>query len=67
MPVERTVICPPRCRIGAVTPEERAVVRGCSPVGGRYDLRVNRESAYEILSQRAVPADVPVGPDVCRS
>jgi DNA helicase HerA-like ATPase len=27
MPVERTLICPPRCRAGAVTPEERAAVR----------------------------------------
>jgi DNA helicase HerA-like ATPase len=57
MPVERTLICPPRCRMGAITPEERAAVRGRSPVGGKYDARVNRESAYEILSQRAVPKD----------
>lgn len=53
MPVERTLICPPRCRIGAVTPEERAAVMARSPVGGKYDTRVNRESAYEILNARA--------------
>ncbi|MBL8849339.1 MAG: DUF853 family protein, partial [Planctomycetaceae bacterium] len=53
MPVERTLICPPRCRMGAVTPEERAAVRARSPVGGKYDTRVNRESAYEILNKRA--------------
>lgn len=52
MPVERTLICPPRCRIGAATPEERAVVRARSPIGGKYDTPVNRESAYEILSRR---------------
>ena len=52
MPVERTVICPPRCRMGAITPKERAAVRSRSPVGGKYDSRVNRESAYEILSKR---------------
>jgi len=52
MPVERTIICPPRCRMGAVTPEERSMVRARSPVGGKYDSPVNRESAYEILSQR---------------
>src|SRR5439155_16772280 len=46
MPVERTVICPPRCRMGAITPEERAAVRSRSPGGGKYDSRVNRESAY---------------------
>jgi DNA helicase HerA-like ATPase len=53
MPVERTKVCPPRCRMGAITPEERAAVRSRSPVGARYDTAVNRESAYEILSRRA--------------
>ena len=53
MPVERTLIAPPRCRMGAITPEERAAVRARSPVGAKYDTRVNRESAYEILSRRA--------------
>ena len=52
MPVERTLICPPRCRIGAVTPEERSMVRARSPISGKYDSPVNRESAYEILSRR---------------
>jgi DNA helicase HerA-like ATPase len=59
MPVERTLISPPRCRLGAVTPDERAAVRGRSPVGGKYDARMNRESAYEILSRRSVSADAP--------
>lgn len=53
MPVERTLISPPRCRIGALTEEERTAVRMRSPVGGKYDSPVNRESAYEILSRRA--------------
>jgi hypothetical protein len=53
MPVEHTLICPPRCRMGALTPEERAAVRARSPLGGKYDHPVNRESAYEMLSQRA--------------
>jgi hypothetical protein len=57
MPVERTLICPPRCRMGAITAEERVAVRSRSPVGGKYDTRVNRESAYEILSQRAADAE----------
>ena len=52
MPVERTIICPPRCRMGALTSEERSIVRSRSPIGGKYDSPVNRESAYEILSQR---------------
>ena len=60
MPVERTLICPPRCRMGTVTPEERAAVRARSPVGGKYDSRVNRESAYEILGRRVAPTGMPV-------
>ena len=59
MPVERTIICPPRCRMGAVTPEERAIVRRRSPVGSKYDSRVNRESAYEILSKRTASQEEP--------
>ncbi|MBU4009189.1 MAG: DUF853 domain-containing protein, partial [Proteobacteria bacterium] len=54
MPVERTQICPPRCRIGAITPEERATVRLRSPISGKYDSPVNRESAYEILTRRTL-------------
>ena len=52
MPVERTVICPPRCRMGPVTQEERLLIKSRSPLGYKYDSPVNRESAYEILSQR---------------
>jgi len=59
MPVERTIICPPRCRMGAIAPDERATMRSRSPIGGKYDTRVNRESAYEILSRRSVSADAP--------
>jgi len=54
MPVERTLICPPRCRIGVIASEERAAVRARSPLGGKYDTPVNRESAYEILSRRTL-------------
>lgn len=56
MPVERTLMAPPRCRMGVITDEERALVRSRSPVGARYDTPVNRESAYEILAQRASEA-----------
>ncbi|MEX2049212.1 MAG: helicase HerA-like domain-containing protein [Gemmatimonadota bacterium] len=53
MPVERARIAPPRCRMGAITPEERAAVRARSPVGIKYDTSVNRESAHEMLPKRA--------------
>ncbi|MGO3126771.1 MAG: helicase HerA-like domain-containing protein [Luteimonas sp.] len=56
MPVERTLIAPPRCRMGAITPEERAQVRANSPVGGKYDTAINRESAAELLARRAEDA-----------
>jgi uncharacterized protein len=55
MPVERAMISPPRCRMGAITPDERMSVRGRSPIGAKYDLGVNRESAYEILKNRKAP------------
>lgn len=57
LPVERTLICPPRCRIGAITPVERAAIMDRSPVGSRYDTPVNRESAYEILKERTLRRD----------
>jgi len=63
MPVERTQIGPPQCRMGPVTPEERAAVRARSPIGGKYDARVNRESAYEILSGRTTSRDALASPE----
>ena len=57
-PVQHALIRPPRCRMGAITPEERANVRSRSPVGTRYDAPVDRESAYEILTKRAEAATV---------
>jgi len=56
MPVERTLIAPPRCRMGAITDAERAQVRAQSPVGGKYDNTVDRESAFELLAERAESA-----------
>jgi DNA helicase HerA-like ATPase len=51
MPVERALIAPPRSRIGALTMEERSTIRSRSPHGTKYDVAVNRESAYEMLSK----------------
>ena len=56
MPVQRTLMAPPRCRIGAITAEERASVRARSPIGAKYDTPINRESAYEILQRKAADA-----------
>jgi DNA helicase HerA-like ATPase len=53
MPVEVTLIAPPRCRMGAITEAERAQVRAGSPVGMKYDNRIDRDSAAEMLAKRA--------------
>jgi DNA helicase HerA-like ATPase len=60
-PVERAKICPPRSRMGAITDEERAAVRARSPLGAKYDARVDRESAYEMLTRRADDTAAPAG------
>ncbi len=56
MPVERTLIAPPRCRMGAITEAERAQVRAGSPLGMKYDAAVDRESAAELLERKAEAA-----------
>jgi DNA helicase HerA-like ATPase len=55
-PVERALICPPGCRLGILTPEERTAVLGRSPVGGKYDPSLDRESAFEMLTRQAEAA-----------
>jgi DNA helicase HerA-like ATPase len=57
-PVDRALVAPPRSRLGTITPEERANVIRMSPIAGRYDQVVERESAFEQLqgqAQGAVP------------
>ena len=53
MPVEKTLIAPPRCRMGAITEAERMQVRAGSPVGMKYDTRIDRDSAAELLAKKA--------------
>ena len=52
-PVERILIRPPESRIGPMTDAEREEHIGRSPFKGRYDVGVDRESAYEMLIARA--------------
>ncbi len=52
-PVERILIRPPESQIGPMNDEERAEHLKRSPYNGRYDVEVDRESAYEILKKRA--------------
>ncbi|BBC71182.1 ATP-binding protein [Altererythrobacter sp. B11] len=54
--VQRTLIKPPRSRLGPVTEKERAIIRSASPVEGKYDTPVDRESASEVLARKAEDA-----------
>jgi hypothetical protein len=54
--VERTLIRPPRSRLGPVTPKERAIFQSVSPIAGKYDTRVDRISAAEVLAAKAEDA-----------
>jgi DNA helicase HerA-like ATPase len=59
--VERTMIAPPTARLGVITPQERQAVIAKSPVKGKYDTAVDRESAFEILQKRTQDANAPGG------
>ncbi len=51
--VARTLIAPPGSRVGPITPEERKSVIDASPLNGKYDTAIDRESAFEVLKARA--------------
>ena len=51
--VQRTLIRPPNGRIGPMSAAERTDAMSRSPVAGKYDTAVDRESAHEILQARA--------------
>lgn len=54
--VQRTLVAPPRSRLGPLEPKERAVIQSISPFDGKYETAVNRESAAEVLAQKAADA-----------
>lgn len=51
--VERILIRPPYSRIGPLTEQERGTIMARSPLKGRYDAAMDRESAFELLQVRA--------------
>ena len=51
--VQRALVVPPRSRIGPITTAERTKIVNWSPVQGRYDTLVDRESAFELLKAKA--------------
>ncbi|NNJ13950.1 DUF853 family protein [Pseudomonas putida CSV86] len=55
---QRVLIAPPQSRIGPLSEAERAALVAGSPLAGRYDKPIDRESAYEILMTRKGEAPV---------
>jgi len=51
-PVERTLIKPPRSRVGPLTPQERGVIIQTDAIGAKYDVLLDRDSADEILAAK---------------
>ncbi|HEY8573509.1 helicase HerA-like C-terminal domain-containing protein [Phenylobacterium sp.] len=51
--VQKTLVRPPASRLGPLTAQERSALMARSPVRGLYDEVRDRESAYEILRNRA--------------
>jgi uncharacterized protein len=52
-PVERVLIRPPESQIGPISDAQRKEALSRSPYSGRYEQQVDRESAYELLKQKA--------------
>ena len=53
MMVQRTLIRPPSSQLGPIDAAARAALMAASPMAGKYDTAIDRESAFEILSKRA--------------
>lgn len=53
MPVQQTLVAPPEGRIGPISQAERDTIMQRSPLRGRYDQSLDRQSAYEMLQERA--------------
>ena len=49
--VETAMVLPPQSYTSTITEEERRMFMANSGMGGKYDVAVDRESAYEILAQ----------------
>ena len=54
--VERTLIRPPSSQLGPITPAERGGIMGASDLSQKYATRLDRNSAFEILTERTQKA-----------
>jgi hypothetical protein len=55
-PVERTLIKPPRSRVGPLSAQERAILIQTDAIGTKYDQLLDRDSAEEILKAKGEEA-----------
>lgn len=62
LPVQRAFIKPPLSRVGPASDDERRQSIDSSVLFGHYEKSVDRESAYEILKNRAEPTAGPESP-----
>jgi uncharacterized protein len=53
---ERTLIRPPASRLGPIEDASRRALIAASPVAGKYDTLIDRDSAHERLAARAAEA-----------
>ncbi len=51
--VQRTLVRPPASQLGPITADERSEAMAASGLAGKYDVDVDRESAFEKLRGRA--------------
>jgi DNA double-strand break repair helicase HerA and related ATPase len=56
--VERALVYPPRTQLTPLTPDQRSAIISASTLRGHYERTVDRESAFERLTQRAERATV---------
>ncbi|PUB11241.1 helicase HerA-like domain-containing protein [Yoonia sediminilitoris] len=54
--VERTLIRPPSSQLGPISASERKAIMQASDMAGKYDDRLDRASAFEMLGKRAAQA-----------
>ncbi|WP_018412484.1 helicase HerA-like C-terminal domain-containing protein [Methyloversatilis thermotolerans] len=59
--VERAFVLPPASRLGPLSAEERSAAIRQSPLQGRYEQALDRESAYEMLTAAVTAAPQATG------
>lgn len=52
--VDWCLLAPPHSQIGPITADKKNKIQDRSPIKGRYDTALDRESAYELLIEREV-------------